>query len=181
MTAKVWLPSASGPYVAGLVQAVAAAASSLHAKVEPAFVEAKVNVALARLTIAGSAEVIDTTGATVSIVQPDDAGEETFPAGSVAVTAKVWRPSASGPYVAGLVHGAVAAPSSEQENVEAASVEEKPNDAPVWLVTAAGADVIDTTGAVMSIVQVNDAGAERLPAGPVAVTVKEWFPEARAA
>jgi hypothetical protein len=38
--------------------------------------------------------------------------------------------------------------------------------------------VIDATGAVRSIVQVNEAGAEALPAMSVAVTVKVWLPAA---
>ena len=80
--------------------------------------------------------------------------------------------------MAGLVHGAAAAPSSEQENVEPALVEEKPNDALLWLVTAAGAEMIVATGAVVSMAQVNDAGAETLPAGSVAVTAKVWLPAA---
>ena len=48
------------------------------------------------------------------------------------------------------------------------------------LVSAGGAEVIEVTGDAVSIVQVNEAGAETLPAGSVAVTVKRWLPAASA-
>jgi len=51
-------------------------------------------------------------------------------------------------------------------------VEEKLKVALISFVTAAGLEEIDTAGRVVSIVQLNGAGAETLPAGSVAVTVK---------
>jgi hypothetical protein len=65
-----------------------------------------------------------------------------------------------------------------QLNVEPGLLEVKEKLAVVWLVGFAGVDVIDATGAVRSIVQVNEAGVEALPAMSVAVTVKVWLPAA---
>ena len=69
-------------------------------------------------------------------------------------------------------------PSSLQLNVE--PVLELVNEklAEVELVGLAGCDEMVTTGAVVSIVQV-ELALPVLPAGSVAVTVKVWLPAAR--
>src|SRR5438067_13730379 len=117
-------------------------------------------------------------GRTPSIVQADVAGAEGLPAGSIAVTVKTCPPAASGPKPEGLVHAAAGDASSLQEKVEPASFEEKLKVAPVWLVRGGGPEAIDATGGVVSIVQANEAGAETLPAGSLAVTVSVWLPAA---
>ena len=59
--------------------------------------EAKANVALVWLVSAGGPERMAAAGGMPSIVQAKNAGEETLPARSAALTAKVWLPWVRGP------------------------------------------------------------------------------------
>ena len=61
--------------------------------------------------------------------------------------------------------------------VEPVLLEENAKVALVWLVGLAGCELIVTVGAVVSIVQVEEAEPV-LPAGSVAVTVNVWLPAA---
>ena len=70
------------------------------------------------------------------------------------------------------MHAAAVPVSSLQLNVEPALLELKEKLAVVRLVGFGGEAVTVATGAATSIVQVKEAGAARLPAGSVAVTVK---------
>jgi hypothetical protein len=61
----------------------------LQEKAEPVLLEDKLNVAPVWLVREAGPDTIDATGGVVSMVQLDEAGCETFPAGSFAVTANV--------------------------------------------------------------------------------------------
>src|SRR5205823_11250622 len=114
----------------------------------------------------------------VSRVHVGDA-EPVFPAGSVAVTVKVWLPAASGPaYVFGLVHAVAVPPSSLQVNVEPVFELVKLKVAEVRFVGLSGCAVIVTVGGRVSIVRLNDA-VPRFPAGSVPLPVKVRQPAAR--
>ena len=78
----------------GLVHEAAAPESSVQLNVEPASLELKENVAVVWFDRAGGAAVMLTTGGVRSIVQVNEAGLDTFPVGSVAVTEKAWLPAA---------------------------------------------------------------------------------------
>jgi hypothetical protein len=67
--------------------------SSLHWKVVPVLLELKLKLAVVWFVGFAGCELIVTTGAVVSIVQLADA-LPVFPAGSVAVTTKLWPPAA---------------------------------------------------------------------------------------
>jgi len=73
----------------------------------------------------------------------------------------------------------VAPESRLQLNVEPALLDVKEKLAVVWLVGFAGEAVMVATGVVRSIVQLEEAGVDTLPAGSVAVTVKVWLPAMR--
>src|SRR5438128_10472786 len=95
----------------------------------------------------------------------------TLPAGSVARTWKVWRPSASALLLCGLVQAAKAAPSSLHSKVLPALVAVKLKLALVLFVTRRSSDLIVVSGAVVSMVQVKLAGdASTLPAVSIART-----------
>jgi hypothetical protein len=92
-TVTVWLPCDRPVYACGLVQAAAAAASSLQVVLVGEFVAVHATETLVELTIApASGEVIVTTGiaATGKVVLADP----TLPAWSVAATVMVWLPEA---------------------------------------------------------------------------------------
>jgi hypothetical protein len=76
------------------VQALKAAASSAHWKVAPAS-ELKEKLALAEVVAPLGPAVIVTLGGVVSIVQVRLTGVLVLPAASLALTWKVWEPSAS--------------------------------------------------------------------------------------
>src|SRR5436190_3529149 len=105
----------------------------------------------------------------------------TFPAGSVALTPKLCRPSTRPEYALGLVQGVNWSVSSRHSNVLPALFEVKTKVALVWLVGSGGSDAgsIVTTGSVRSIVHVYDVEALSLPAGSTALTVKVCVPSAR--
>ena len=123
--------------------------------------------------------VMVATNAVTLIVQVKETGLDVLPAGSVAVTEKVWLPAARPEYACGLVHAAAAAESSAQLKVEPAWLEVKEKLAVDWLVRVAGEEVMVTTGAARSIVQASEAGLDVLPAGSVAATVNVWLPASR--
>ena len=125
VTVKVWLPPARAEYACGLVHAAGAAESRAQVKVEPAWLEVKEKLAVDWLVRVAGEEVMVTTGAARSIVQASEAGLDVLPAGSVAVTEKVWLPAARPEYACGLVHAAAAAESSAQLKVEPAWLELK--------------------------------------------------------
>ena len=78
------------------MQAVNAALSSEHWKVEPDFVEVKEKLALVESVGDGGSAVIVVSGAIVSTVHVYEAGvASVLPAASVAATRKVCEPSAS--------------------------------------------------------------------------------------
>jgi hypothetical protein len=67
-TAKVWVPSGRAVYCCGLVQAVKAASSRAHSKLEPASLELKLKLALVLLLSSGGPESMLVSGAVVSTV-----------------------------------------------------------------------------------------------------------------
>ena len=152
-------------------------ASSLQRNVEPVLLEEKENVAFAELVGLAGPEPIVTVGAVVSIVQAYVL-LPVFPAVSVAVTLQVWPPAARPVTAAvGLVQLAGVPESSWQTNVELGLLDANANEALVELVGFPGVLLKVTTGAVVSIVHVDDA-VPMLPAGSVAVTVNVWLPAA---
>ena len=68
-TSKMWLPSASGPVVTGLVQAFQAPPSRLHSKVEPPSLAENSKVGVVSLVGSAGTTEKDESGATVSTVQ----------------------------------------------------------------------------------------------------------------
>jgi hypothetical protein len=103
-----------------------------------------------------------------------------LPAGSVALTSKVWTPAASPEYVSGLGQGAKAAPSRLHSKLLPASLLEKANVAVVSGVGSNGAESIVVSGVVTSTVQVDEAGVPSvLPASSVARTSKVCEPAAK--
>jgi hypothetical protein len=80
----------------------------------------------------------------------------------------------------GLEHAVHAAPSSAHWKDEPLFVDVNWKLAEVDAVVAAGDEVIDVSGGVVSIVQVKLAGvASRLPSESVACTLNVWLPAAR--
>jgi hypothetical protein len=94
VTVKVWLPAATVLLKLPLLQAVAAALSSLQSKVEPDLLEVKAKLAVVLLVGFAGLVVSVTVGGVVSTVQVWVA-VPVLPAGSVAVTVKVWLPAAT--------------------------------------------------------------------------------------
>jgi len=80
------VPGASAVYATGLEHGAGSRASSLHEKVAGASFDASANVALVSFVKDAALVSIDATGGVVSTVQVNDAGAETFPIVSVAVT-----------------------------------------------------------------------------------------------
>ena len=70
-----------------------APASSLQLKVEPAWLDMKEKLAVVWFVGLAGEAVIVATGGVRSTVQAKEAGTETFPAASVAVTVKTWLPA----------------------------------------------------------------------------------------
>jgi hypothetical protein len=92
-TMIVWLPGASPLYGCGLVQAVAAAASSLQVvPVTEVVASVAVKTVLTELPVVEplAGEVIETTGAMLSTVKVTD--DDPVPATFVAATTTVWLP-----------------------------------------------------------------------------------------
>src|SRR5437660_11938681 len=93
--------------------------SSLHWKVEPVLELEKLKLAVVWLVGFAGCELIVTVGAVVSIVHVALA-LPVLPAGSVAVTVKVWEPAARPPaYGVGVVRGVAEAPPWLRRNGQA--------------------------------------------------------------
>ena len=156
-----------------LEQGAGSRASSLHEKVAEASFDDNANVALVSFVKGAGPAPIDAMGGVVSMVQVNDAGAETFPAASLAVSVSVWVPSASPAKLAFVVQTAAGDPSSVHERVAPASSEESPKVAEVEFDGLRGADRIVATGGVVSTVHADEAGAEKFPIVSVAVTENE--------
>jgi hypothetical protein len=163
------------------VQAVKAAPSSEHWKLEPASLEENVKLALVLLVTAGGPESIAVCGALESTVQLWAAGlASVLPAGSVARTWKVCGPELRPVYGLGEVQAVKAAPSSEHWKLEPVSLDENVKFAPVLFDSAGGPESIVVCGSEVSTVQLYEAGlASLFPAGSVARTWKLCGPELR--
>jgi hypothetical protein len=155
--------------------------SSEHSRAEPVSLAENEKPALVLVVVAGGAEPIVVSGATVSIVQLCVAGvASTLPAPSLARTRNWWASSARPEYWRGEAQDAKAAPSSEHSNVTPDSLDEKLKLALVLDVSADGAEEIVVSGATVSIVQVWVAGVgSRLPAESLARTRNSCEPPAR--
>jgi hypothetical protein len=90
--------------------------SSEHLKVTPSSLLTKVNVAVLELLRGGGPSVILTSGTTVSTVQSQVTGADSFPASSIAVAARSCAPSCRSSYVVHRVQASAGAPSREQVN-----------------------------------------------------------------
>ena len=101
-----------------------------------------------------------------------------LPAGSVALTWKVWLPGASPVYALGLVQATKAAPSRLHWKVDPDSLDEKLKLGLVELLGFAGVDVIVVSGGVVSIVHVYVAATPTFPIASVARTANVWLPAA---
>ena len=177
VTAKAWAPSARSMAVNGLVHGAGVPASRVHVK---PLAPGAVKVIEASGSMVGSigASVMVTVGATVSTVQPSEP-VEVLPAGSVAVTEKLWGPSVRPVAVDGEVQ-AVGVPASRvQVKVAVASGEENSMVASGSLVGSVGAARIVTPGGVVSSVQVAVAGTGSVAPETVAVTSTVCAPSAR--
>ncbi len=106
------------------------APSSWHSKWAPGSLELKPNRGFGSGEVEPSAgpAVIVAVGAAVSTVHVDESSPW-FPAGSVALTLKVWWPSARPERVKGELQDAKAAPSSRQLSEALESLEVKLNEA----------------------------------------------------
>jgi nucleoside phosphorylase len=103
--------------------------------------------------------------------------ESVLPAGSVARTLNVWRPSSSASVVCGEVHAAKLAVSVRHSKVEPVSVEENANVGVELLISRCGPDVIVVVGAAVSTVKVRRSGVRSvLPAASMARTSNVWLP-----
>jgi hypothetical protein len=176
LTWKVCEPSARPVYAFGLEQLANAPPSIAHWKVAPAS-ELKLKVALALLLgFVGAAEIV-VVGATVSIVHVKLAGALALPAASVALTWKVWLPSASAEYAFGLEQLVNVPVSSAQVKVAPAS-EVKLKLAFALLLGFVGEALIVAAGAAVSTVHVLVASGPALPAASTALTWKVCVPSA---
>jgi hypothetical protein len=131
------------------------------------------NVADVAVVGPAGALVIDVSGGVIAICHVCVAGVvSALPAWSVEATVNVCVPSARPLYDTPLTQSTAGAPSSEQRYVAAVgSVDVNWNVADVDEDGSDGALVIEVSGAVESIVQLNDAGVgSTLPIGSVART-----------
>jgi hypothetical protein len=148
------VPTASPAYWRGELQAANAAPSSEHSKLKPASFAENEKDALVLVVVAGGAESIVVSGATLSIVQPWLAAvASAFPAASDARTRNWCVPAASPVYARGEPQAEKVAPSSEHSNVDPGSLDEKLKLALVLEVKDGGAEEIVVSGATVSIVQ----------------------------
>src|SRR5918996_771903 len=140
-TSNVCGPSASGPIVAGLAQGAQAPPSRRHWNVEPGWSAENSKSGVGSLDGSDGVASSVVSGAVVSTVQACEAGVGSgLPAASVARTAKVWPPSASGPTGSGLVQGAQAPPSRRHSKVEAPSLAENAKLGEASALGSAGAE-----------------------------------------
>jgi hypothetical protein len=181
-TPNVCVPFASPLRVAGDVQAAKDPPSRRHWNVAVVSGEWNVNVALAEPTVPLGPVSITVDGATVSTVKLRVAGvASALPTTSRARTWNACWPSLSVEYVAGDAHVAKVTPSSEHWNVAAPSGEVNENVALVAGVGPLGPAVIVVSGAVVSTVQVREAGVGSGPAAFVARTRSVCAPSASTA
>jgi hypothetical protein len=173
-TTSVCEPSPSPDAWNGLVQAAAAAESSLQ--VTDADASSTENASdTDREFVGDTTAPSETTGAVPSTVH-DRLAEPTLPAASVAETTSVCEPSPSPDAWNGLEHKTAAAESSLHVTAAAGSSTVKAMDAERDLVSAV-TDAIETTGAVPSTV--HDRLAEpTIPAASFAETTSVWAPSA---
>src|SRR3954449_8012092 len=171
-TSNVCAPTASPLKSRGDVHAPHTPPSSRHSNVA-ASLAPNVKLAVVAVTVPDGPPVIVVSGAVVSAgaatVHARDAGDaSTLPAASVARTSNVCAPTASPPKSRGDVHAPHTPPSSRHSNV-AASLAPNVKLAVVAVTVPDGPPVIVVSGAVVSTVQVRDAGdASTLPAASVA-------------
>ena len=150
---NVYAPSARPVYAFGDEHAANASASSLHSKVEPAWVDVNENDALVLYVGVEGCAVIVVSGAVAGsvTVQPYETAALTFPAGSVARTRKVCALPEMPEYDAGETQAANASVSREHSNAES-SLAKNPITAVVAVVGFAGPELTVTVGAVVSTV-----------------------------
>ena len=155
------------------------APSSTRQAVSAASLTVKPRVALVVVMEPTGPEVIVTTGATVSTRHCAEAGSDTLPTWSVALTSRTWVPSASPLRVVGDVHVDQGPPSSRHSTVASASSTVKLTVPLVCCVGVVGRPVMVTTGATPSTSHVRITSGPTLPAASVARTQKVWEPAAR--
>ncbi len=129
-TSKLWLPGVSGVEgvwpAPGPEQGANAWESKRQVKVEPDSLDVNVKLGVVSVVDPAGPEAIVVWGATVSTVKDRDRIWLSFPGASIALTYKVWAPSASGmPRVNGVEQAANGAASKRQAKVEPASFEAK--------------------------------------------------------
>ena len=151
-TVKLWLPSVRLLSWSGDVQLLYALPSTEHSNVELCSEEVKEKLGLGLFDGSDGCPVIVVSGATVSTVQVEVAGDwSTFPKVSVARTLKVWLPSARPPYVLGEAQLEKAAVSSLHSKVELGLEEVKEKLALALPEGFGGCDVIVVSGPLASI------------------------------
>ena len=118
----------------------------------------------------------------IDTVQPNDAGvASVFPAGSVALTAKVCGPLARAAVANGDAQAEKAPPSTEHSNVDD-SLAENIKSPVVSLLGSGGIESIDVWGAAVSTVHAKVAGVGSVfKAASMAATLKVCGPSARTA
>ncbi len=175
LTANAWAPSPSPEYEAGETHVEKPAPSSEHEYVAPETPAVNLNVAEVAVVTDPSAgpEVIVVSGPTSVTVHANWAGADVFPAGSVAVTAKVWPPADRPWNDRGEEQDAGPAPSSEQANATPPSPSSNANDTDgplgfvgVWVKAGAGGGWVSTVHDLVAGV------ASVFPAASVAFTVR---------
>src|SRR5215210_4134395 len=179
-TSKVCGPSPSVAVVWPELQEPQAPPSMRHSKLEPAWLDEKVNVGVGSFVGPDGPLSMAVSGAAVSTMKLRDAGvASTFPAGSVARASKLWAPSASDAVVTGVEHEPHAPPSTRHSNVESAWLAEKANVGVESLVGPDGPLSMVVFGAAVSTVKPREAGVgSTFPAGSVARTSNVCAPSA---
>ncbi len=103
-----------------------------------------------------------------------------LPAGSTALTLKLWVPLESGPRVVGDSQGAKFTALTLHSKVEPASLEVNSNvGVEVVVIVPLGPEVIVVVGATVSTPKVRAAAVPVLPVLSVALTKKMWGPSVR--
>jgi hypothetical protein len=170
-TAKVWAPSASPEYEAGLEHAEDVPPSLWHWKLSPGSLSENTKLALMRLVkLAGPDPMAGAGGGVVSIVHEKAVGKPVWLSESVARTLKVWLPSGVAPRVSGLEQEANAPVSSWHWKVLGFLFDVKVKVGLTWFEGLGGPAVIVTTGFTVSTVQVNGFVLE-FPAASVPLSV----------
>jgi hypothetical protein len=150
-TRKVCAPDESVEVVNGDEQLVNAPVSTEHWNVDGVSLDENANVGVESFVGPLGPEVIVVSGAVVSTVKARVAGVgSVFPAGSVARTENVYGPSRSATGVNGDAQAAYVLPSSEQANVDPASLAVNENVGVASVVPPVGPAVIVVLGGVVS-------------------------------